>query len=434
MNKKYIIIVSMLLVLVSPALAQNNNIDVKKTYTIGVLLPLSGEYEKVGQRAKQGIEFALISLSKLYNNINLKLIFKDTQSKDNLIEKNIDDIIAKDGKLIVGPIINPEKAAIYSQEKKIPIITLTNKPYIENIGDFVFKNFLSHKEQITALIDYATNVLNIKNFAILYPEDDHSKKYADLFCWELKRRGDKIVKEITYKGDKTDFSKEIKTLYEKALKKNYIKEEEDNDIEEEEIVQELDTKENWEVTQLYNKIVEEEEGKKETKRRGIKEEEDINLIDFDAIFIPDTPYKVKLISSQLIYYGLEDVYILGTNLLNSDYMKQIAENSNDKIVFTDCFFEDKDEKSRQFSQDFSNLYSLKPTFIEALSFDTIGIIYSVLNQNSDKILSKDEVAKELLKIKNYEGITGNITFSEYGSTIKKPLLITINKNKFKLIK
>ena len=49
------------------------------------------------------------------------------------------------------------------------------------------------------------------------------------------------------------------------------------------------------------------------------------IIDFEAIFIPDSPGKTGLIVPQLAYFDIKDVYLLGTNLWHSDALIKIAD-------------------------------------------------------------------------------------------------------------
>ena len=250
---------------------------------------------------------------------------------------------------------------------------------------------------------------------------------------EIYKQNGEIIKKEAYNTRQTDFSKQINKLYKTALKKDYEKEKEDENFFEEPIFQEQDTEEIWEITNKFYEIIDKKEDDKKINRRGVKKRKDINLVDFDAIFIPDVSYTARLIIPQLSFYDLTETYILGTNLWHTENMKKIIGKSNKKIIFTDAFFKNATPETIKFSAKFKNIFGTKPAFLEAISYDTIGIIYSVLN-SYNKLLTKDEIRDAILKVKNYNGITGKTTFAENGDTFKSPYLITINKNKFELVK
>ena len=64
-------------------------------------------------------------------------------------------------------------AAKEAELQKIPIITLSQQDNIPEVGDFVFRNFLTPRMQVSALVSYAINNLLVDRFAILYPREKY---------------------------------------------------------------------------------------------------------------------------------------------------------------------------------------------------------------------------------------------------------------------
>ena len=106
------------------------------------------------------------------------------------------------------------KVLASAQEKRIPIITLSQKENIAEIGDYVFRNFITPKMQVETIVSYAIDMLGLSRFAILYPDDKYGTGFMTLFQDEVMAYGGEIVAVEPYNPDQTDFAEPIKTLLE----------------------------------------------------------------------------------------------------------------------------------------------------------------------------------------------------------------------------
>ena len=92
----------------------------------------------------------------------------------------------------------------------IPIITITQKDKIPEIGDNVFRNFITPHMQVQALVSYAVESLGLRRFAILYPDENYGNTFMNLFWDQLLETGAKVVGLESYSPDQTDFADPIK--------------------------------------------------------------------------------------------------------------------------------------------------------------------------------------------------------------------------------
>jgi len=146
--------------------------------------------------------------------------------------------------------------------------------------------------QVNALVTYSIHNLGIKHFAILYPDDNYGTKMMNMFWDEVLRQGGQIRGVESYSGKQTDFGREIKSL-----------------------------------TGLNFSEEDEASGEKP-----------VPIVDFDALFIPDSCFTLSMIAPQLAFYDITGVQLLGTNIWNSqDILKENSEYL-EGAVFTDCFF------------------------------------------------------------------------------------------------
>jgi ABC-type branched-subunit amino acid transport system substrate-binding protein/TolA-binding protein len=382
--------------------------------TIGVLLPLSGSYEAFGQRALKGIELALGRFSSQSDNPPINIIVKDTEADPDKTVRAMEELNQNQVAAILGPIVNSEIAAREAQKMGIPIITLTQKDNIPEIGDKVFRNFITPKMQVQAIASFAVETLGLYRFAILYPDETYGITFMNLFWDELIELGGKVVGVEAYQPQSTDFTDPIKKLI-----------------------------------GLYYDVP--EDLKSENGLTGSRDEGDASrssddptraaadekaqaqepqpIVDFDAIFIPDSPGKAGLIVPQLAYFDIKDVYLLGTNLWHSDSLIKIADQYVQGAIMPDGYFGESDSPIvQEFVKAFEETYQEKPDYIEAVVYDSAMILFQAVSRSH--IRYRNDIRDELLGLDNFPGVTGITRFDENGEAQKKMYLLRIKGKRF----
>ena len=406
-------------------LAQSLIDEIKKNayfqrFTIGCLLPLSGPYQAFGLRALKGLELAQAQFSSQIGNPPFNIIIKDTGADPDKTIAALEELYNEQVAAIIGPIVTSEVAAREAQEMGIPIITFTQKDNIPEIGDKVFRNFLTPKMQVQTLTSFAVESLGLYRFAILYPEETYGLTFMNLFWDQLLEAGGQVVAVESYKPDQTDFSESIKKLV--GL---YYEIPEDLKPEEEE---DLFTEDGEEQT---DEIVEEapEEPRKKGARGQDDEEKPQAIVDFEAIFIPDSPDKAGQIAPQLAYYDIKDIYILGTNLWHSNSLIKIANQYVQGAIMPDGFFAGSPSpRVQNFVNVFEETYQETPDFIEAVVYDSAMIMFNVVGR--EQIRYRSEIRDELLNLEDFPGVTGLTSFDENGDARKKSYLLRVKGKKF----
>ena len=390
-------------------------------YTVGCLLPLSGPYQSVGYRALKGIELALDRFSTKTQDPQVNIVVKDSAGSPDQTRIAMQELIDEQVAAIIGPIVTAEVAATEAQKSKIPIITLTQKDNIASIGDYVFRNFITPEMQVNTLVDYATLSLGLNRFAILYPNETYGITFMNLFWDRLIENGAKVVGLEAYNPQNTDFANPIKKLV-------GVYYEIPEDLKE---VAELSADDEGGSQQLAlgdseQSLEPENTGQNQEQK---KEEEPEAIVDFDAIFIPDSPKTAGLIIPQLAFYDIKDVYLLGTNLWHSDDLIKMATSYVQGAIMPDGFFAESAEPVVQdFVKAFEAAYEEKPGFIEAVVYDSAMMVFSVLVKPDLRF--KSELKNELLNLTDFSGVTGPTHFDENGEAQKQLHLLQIKGRKF----
>ncbi len=384
--------------------------------TIGCLLPLSGRYRVYGNRALRGIEFAMSRLQKGPDRQPIELIIKDTGSDPDRIISATEELVQDRVAAIIGPLVNANDAALIAQENGIPIITITQKENITDVGDYVFRNFLTPEMQVKAIVSYAAAVLGLSDFAILYPEEKYGRTFMNLFWDEVIDNGGRVVGVESYEPDQTDFAPSIKKLI--GLY---------HDVPEDlrDIV--------WPPIEEETEPIQSAEDR-ETEAGAVGEEtekkwEPEAIVDFEAIFIPDAPNKTGLIVPQLAYFDIDQVYLLGTNLWHSPKLIEMAYEYVQGAILPDGFFAGgRAPHVREFVTAFENAYAEKPGVIEATAYDTAAILFGIVT-NPD-IVSRSSIKQALLSLTDFPGVTGSTSFDENGEAQKRLTMLQIDGNRF----
>lgn len=116
-------------------------------------------------------------------------------------------------------------------------------------------------------------------------------------------------------------------------------------------------------------------------------------------------------------------------LENQKYLNDLGKLANGiRYIYYGTFNKDNDDSlGTHFIQMFQKNYNQTPDYYAALAYDATGIVIKTL-KDVDYDLSKFNNA--LYKIKNYPGVTGNISFDQNGDVEKPVTLKTVRNEKF----
>ena len=421
-------------------------------YAIGCLLPLTGPYQAYGQRALKGIELALAQRYDQASAPRIRLVVKDSASNPERAVQAVAELYQAQVSVVIGPIITAKDAAEAAQKHGLPMIVLSGKEAIVDIGDYIFRNFITPRSQIETIVPYLCDSMALSQFAILYPDEKYGLTFMNLFWDEILENNGTVVGCESYPTDVTDFADPIKKLVGLFYE---IPEElklEDPGI--------LDPEAESGVGASIGEFAEEspltetpnpdladdgfdellgahdEDILKDEENEGDvlpEDEEPKAIVDFDAVFIPDSPKKAGLIAPQLAYYDVENTIFVGTNLWHSKALLKMARKYVQNAVLADGFYAESTlPHVRQFIDLFTNVYGRTPGFIEAVSYDTASLLFDLISR--PEFIFRYSLKEALINMGTYPGVTGDTYFDETGEAIKQLYLLQIKGGRFKEIR
>jgi len=385
-----------------------DSLELVNPYTIGVILPLSGRDKAFGQRSLNGIQLA----ANFYNteednkDLPIKLAIVDTRSDPDIARISVDKLISEDNVIGIIGSLRSDTAEIVSGTASImsvPNISLSRNDNIADISPYVFSISMTKENQINKLVSYAIEVLNIKKFGILYPNDSYGREYMNLFWNNVLLKGGEITAVELYEAKQVDFKDEFQKLaglFYRGLR-----------LKEFELLKELKTVELGRTPRPN-----------ELKLPPI--------IDFEALFIPDDARSVGQIAPYLAFYDIDNVVILGTNLLNSNQLISRGKQHVEGLYFVDDFFIDNNNTSSiSFIQKFRNIFNRDPGSIEADSYDAAKLMINAMSELDLNQLSRSKLRHKIANTRAYLGATGTIDILENGSSEKSLFLLSVEKQK-----
>ncbi len=147
-------------------------------------------------------------------------------------------------------------------------------------------------------------------------------------------------------------------------------------------------------------------------------------MNFDALFIPDSPLRAGQIAMQLKYHGFRDVVLLGTNIWNADTFFEAVGDYPPRTVFPVDFYADNPaEQVQGFVAAYEEMFGALPDYFAAIAFDTANLVMHCLSEPG--LTSKSQFVQTLKTLRYDGGVTSPTSFDKTGECIKSLHLLGV---------
>jgi ABC-type branched-subunit amino acid transport system substrate-binding protein len=349
-----------------------------------------------------------------------------------MVSQALEDLVIQEHAIaVVGPLFSNEAlgAALKAEELSVPLITLSHREGLPEIGPYVFRAALTVEGQAKELARVAFDQLGMTRFALLYPRNGYGLDFVKAFWDEVDRRKGEVRGAESYEIDQTTFTEPIKRLVGRWY---------------------------WSARQDYKDALLELKAKKLPPHRVQAEEERIEkrlppLVDFDAIVIPASGKDIGLIAPALAFEDVvttrdpkeldkikkatsntkvTPVTLLGASTWNNPKTVQACEQYCENAVFVDAYFPDSPEpRVRDFVTGFRDATGAEPQLSEAQAFDAAALLRRVLDDKrpTDRAALRDA----LENVTSFAGVTGKLAFDKDGEAKKELFVLTIQDGAIK---
>ena len=363
-------------------------------YTVGCLLPLSGAYAAEGNKALEAILLAA-GIFDASSKTPWRVIAADSRGVPEGVKEAIARLANDENVMaIIALTGTPEasQAALAAEKWKVPLVLITSKEGVTEGNQYVFQHFLTPTQQIRALTKYALDNLNCAIFSILYPKDRYGTEMVKIFREEVQSIGAKVEMTIPYSKTQSDFTAEINKVTGNRMNSG----------------------------EKFNPK------KKSSSVTALS-------VDFEALFIPDSYMRVKMIAEQLTFYNVKGFYLLGTSLWNSpELLKKNSEYLEGAIIADSFCNVSYYPETNNFIDIYYSAYGREPAYIEALAYDSAGMIFQVIEKNN--VQTRRDFVSALTGLKKYNGATGATSFNEDRVSQKVAFILKVINGKLEQVK
>ena len=330
-----------------------------------------------------------------------ELVVRDSQLNPEITKSLVRELVETERVIaIIGPLARKtsEAAAEEAERLRVPLISLSLTESIPELGEFIFRNNQSWKQEIQELLEYATSELQACRFLILYAKTREGRQKMRLFWDAAVLKGCKVV---AVEGFKDEGQKSLVNEFDTFTGK----------------IRRLGTE---------DKII----------LKELKEKE-VPIHNFDAVFVAVGSGGVKNLSLIFPYsevYKMRKTTFLGDSGWNDSALPYAPGLRGVKNpLFVDSFFlQSKTPAIQQLLRLHERiLYRhqnyIGPTAYTAFAYDTLIILMQLLEDERNQ--SHRDLRDALLNMQMFPGVTGNLRFDEKGKVERKMQLLTLRRGK-----
>ncbi len=381
--KKLLVVLSCLMLLFTFACGKGTDVlKSGETIKIGFLGPMTGDAGNYGKLMSQSVKIAVEEANAAggIEGFKFELVVEDTEGKVEKANPAIEKLAGVDRVFgIVGSVFSSCSLAVAPKAQASKIVMISPSSTHKDLpgkGNFVFRNVMSDALQAIVFGKYLATVEKVKNIAILYVKNDYSQGLAMDFKAQFEKEGGKVIAmETGLQGDK-DFK-----------------------------------------TQL-------------TKIKGSNPE---------ALYIPNYVAEMAQILEQAKQLGLTAKIYSADGYSNPQIFELAGELANG-VVFTQAAEQKASKIRKNFEAKYKAKWGEKPDAFSLNSYDGAKIILAGIAKSAKKAadgsltINRDQVREFASKIKNYDGASGNITFTHDGDLVANIGIYTTENNKYKQLR
>ncbi len=398
-------------------------VKIVENHKIGVILPKKGRYKRLAVDIENGLILAKKQLKGEFT-----FVIKETDGSTDMTRKATEDLIFKEHVVaIIGTIksSSSKEVANITNSYKIPFISLSKNYEIANLGKYVFNYFAGADDITDYLAKYSVEVLKIKHFGIFYPNSGYGNRNMTKFWEAVKKYGGKVTAIQMYppnKGNSVYIAPAEKLVgkYYLNLRADYLKKK--------------------------RKIIKTRSGYARKKALESLQKELLPIIDFDALFIPESasittlllPYlalyditfntgdywqnKLAAMKAKDKNYTLKFVQLLGISTWNTTSILDGAGKYAKGALFPVFYDKNIQNKDIQnFTTKYRETFNKKASLYSLLGYEVIEIISEILKKSESNNTLREKITETLL-LNNFKTLSGQVSFNSDGNA-KIPLYL-----------
>jgi branched-chain amino acid transport system substrate-binding protein len=315
-------------------------------HRIGIILPLSGQFFEFGEAILEGAKLAAEQFNKQAGaGVQLELVVRD-DAGDPVRAATLGRQLATDSTVAALVGSHGDEAtlslALVSAAQDIPLVCPTaDAPGLDGIGSTVHVLNRTDPQLSATVADAAVDLLRLHTFAVVAEDDERGELLARGFIDRVKAAGGTVVSDLRYLPEASNFENQM------SLIQRYLP---------------------------------------------------------DAIYLTAKSDMITQLASQVHYYGMGDVQLIGGEYFDSERVIRMGGDYVDGGLFSSPFYSDSEKLCwQEFKQQYEDLYRRPVNRFSAYGYDAVGL---VLNALESLPVNRGKLAETMRSGKSYSGATG----------------------------
>lgn len=384
-------------------------VDSKK---IGAILPLTGKNAGVGQRALAALRLGL-GLNE--SNPSLSLALYDSQGKPELAAAGVQKLLKEHGVIAIFGGLGAKEALAIAEKSdfyEVPFFSFSQKSGLTESFDYTFRNAVTAEMQVDKLAEFAFQKLSIRRFAILYPNDAYGVEFANKFWDQVLARGGVVAAAQVYDPKSSDLNgpvqKMVGTFY--------------NEDRPDEVKAKLKGLKEKKAKQAAAGI------KKNSRESEVAENILEPIVDFDAIFIPDSGRALGQAMAFLKSNDIQNLTYLGTNLWNTPDLIRRAGTHNQHLFFVDTESSITENTDSDFYKKYFALNQEEPQLLEAQTYEAAKIVREQISMGAT---GRESLTAQLRSLGRRNGAYSEIRMNNNKELERDLTILTVDQGSLK---
>ena len=343
---------------------------------IGVILPISGDYQEQAKAVLAGIQYAQKKFNEK-STVKISLVIKDSEGDMVKLVKAAQEL-ARDNRIvaIIGELERDKTAAIaaVTNGDNIPVIAPTTSGNgVASINKYTFQINSDLENRGHLLAKYAIETLGLKTYATLAPADNYGKDMTDSFTSTVDQFDGKIVAQKWYYADAQDLKRQFSSIRNLGFN--------------------LANKDS--LVRLYSRQLDDFKLEK------------VPVLSIDGIFFPCYTEEIQYIAPQFAFANIKAQIFGGEYWYDFEKLRQ-NQNYVDGIIFCSGYYlDDTNPEFIKFRNDFRLVMKRTPAIMDFYGYDAMGVVEDAI---AHKQITRDGIRDHLDNLQNFPGILGPITF------------------------
>lgn len=322
---------------------------------IGHISPLTGENARWGIWERDGIELAVEQINQGggINGRTIRVIHEDSQGDPKVAISALQKLINQDVQAVIGATLSGTTLACapIAEENKVVLMTPSaQSPKISAAGEYIFRIFASNVVEGTKIVELSSK-FDIEKAGILYANTEYGVGLYSVVSQQLENKGVSVTVGQAYNPDNKDYRSQLSKIKE---------------------------------------------------------------VNCDAIFLFGFPKDMANILRQMKELGINSL-IFAPNSFEEQEIIDLSQGAAEGVYYAYPVL-DSLKRAKEIMQSFSDKYGDRMNYYNGVGYDATMIFINALKES---LKQYDEVRGEyiknvLYKMKEYNGVTGPISFDSNG--------------------